>query len=267
MQAADFARHFIAFIDVIGFANIVYSAALRKEKTAIEKINCYVKESRRIVDSLSKRDKMEKMQIDIVSDSIILSLPVQDESRVLEKIQKMCVAVAQIQKNLAHSNIWTRGAISVGNLARLNQVMIGDAFIRAYEMEKRHAVWPRVIIDPGIIQFFRSRTDFIAQTNKHPFKDWKGSLIFEHQTEIHSPLEEDFLFVDYLMPFLCDDTQGENFQIILDNLRSNLCSDPQYFPKHLQIANYLKAHLGQSTNSRRYCAECIDKFADEIFQL
>ena len=95
------------------------------------------------------------------------------------------------------SCIWdgyvVRGALTHGlvHLDTESQMLIGPAFIRAYELESREAVFPRVIIDPKTIKEYRINPIFRA--DHHDFEE-DSSYVFSLLR-----LDTDgYYFVDYL---------------------------------------------------------------------
>jgi hypothetical protein len=65
-----------------------------------------------------------------------------------------------------------RGGISYGNsfIDLVKVRVIGPAYIKAYKLEENHAKWPRVILDPALIQYhdFQFADKFIDEVNENP---------------------------------------------------------------------------------------------------
>lgn len=60
----------------------------------------------------------------------------------------------KITADLAIDGYFCRGAISKGKVLHANRIFLGCPFIRAMELEKKEAIYPRIIIDPDILHFF-----------------------------------------------------------------------------------------------------------------
>ena len=55
---------------------------------------------------------------------------------------------------MAYDGIFCRGAITKGKLFHKERVLFGSSYIKAYKLEEKQAIYPRVIIDPDILDFF-----------------------------------------------------------------------------------------------------------------
>lgn len=93
--------------------------------------------------------------------------------------------------------IWSghlvRGSVSHGKIYydEKSDVLVSPAFIRAYELEQKQAVYPRVIIDPLTLKEFPNRKAW--RNNGHPFD--------EESEYVYECLRLDFdgyYFIDYL---------------------------------------------------------------------
>jgi len=56
-----------------------------------------------------------------------------------------------ICNRLLHQGIFTRGAISSGKLIHTHEIALGAGLIRAHELEKTAAIYPRILIDKSIV--------------------------------------------------------------------------------------------------------------------
>jgi hypothetical protein len=60
-----------------------------------------------------------------------------------------------IQINLFDDEVLIRGSLTVGNLYFDANLIFGDALIRAYYLESDVAVYPRITVDPQLIQLYK----------------------------------------------------------------------------------------------------------------
>src|SRR5436190_15478207 len=143
----DYKKKLVAFVDVLGFSEIVYNS----DNERIESYYTYLES--RFKDHISKT----KLQYLFISDSIVVSA---DDSK--ENLFELTRLLTKIQCNLLIDKIIVRGAISFGNLYVNNEgnVIVGDALIKAYQLES-HAINPRIIIDRQLIKkYFTGTEDF-----------------------------------------------------------------------------------------------------------
>jgi hypothetical protein len=64
-----------------------------------------------------------------------------------------------------------RGAITVGSIVHNKHVVFGPALNRAYELEKRDAIFPRIILDPECLSDLSTGWPHLASENGFTFLD------------------------------------------------------------------------------------------------
>ncbi len=252
MQSSNY---FFAFIDVLGFSELVFKAE-KGNSEAKRKVSIYASKGYEITSALEKIPSKAqiKLQTRVFSDSLMVFVPI-EKSKIKEILQHLCVATAKIQYELSQNDLWTRGAISEGRLRVEESTLIGSALINAYNIEENFANWPRVIIDPSLLQHFAgSSRKLESSMNEHNFSDWSGDLIFRHHENLNDALKSDYLFIDYLSPLFCGADKAEIDKIIT-LVKNNLCSSPSIHIKHQMVKRYLRSHfakgnLSHSSNPR-----------------
>jgi hypothetical protein len=96
--------------------------------------------------------------------------------------------MALVVIRLAGRGYLVRGAVTIGPLVHTDRYLVGPAMVSAYEIESKHAKFPRVIIDPAVIE--------VART--HP-RD--GHTPDEEERYVRSYVQEDKdgrLYFDYI---------------------------------------------------------------------
>lgn len=144
----DYKEKLVAFVDVLGFSEIVYNS----DNERIESYYSYLEN--RFKDHISKT----KLQYLFISDSIVISA---DDTK--ENLFELTRLLTKIQCNLLLDKIIVRGAISYGNLYINDEgnIIVGNALIRAYQLESQ-AINPRIIIDRMVIKkYFDGTEDLI----------------------------------------------------------------------------------------------------------
>jgi len=157
---------FVAFLDILGFTEIIKGIEsnnssdnldLKRIKSILnfmdeETINpnyctdlpIYVETE----DGLIEKE-LGNPKLTYVSDCIIISAePTLDGFKALSR------KIHKITADLAYDGVFCRGAITKGKLFHHNKVVFGSSYIKAYKLEENKAIFPRVIIDPEIIDFF-----------------------------------------------------------------------------------------------------------------
>lgn len=224
MQITDYLQiqKYVAFLDVLGFKELVHQKG--------EKLDLYFTIIDEAIEAIRK-DKPE-IQSQIVSDSIIIACDISDHNLGL-----LFTAVQSIQSKCAMQNIWIRGAITEGDIY-FNQnpnIVVGNGLTQAYLMESQ-AIYPRVIINPLIIQRFKTREKFIEKYNTS-----KATLIFQPHYSSNF-IAQDAIFIAFLEKIL-DHNLSDTLEILFNYIKSELYSGQQHYQKYLWLKNYFTEAL------------------------
>ena len=127
--------------------------------------------------------------------------------------------------------------------------VVGEAYINAYLLEERQAIFPRVILDNKIIKKVNksSAQCLIDEINfknhqERRFPNWQTDILFnweEKKKLINSLSQDTALFVDYLSPIIYDIGQ---LKILIKNIEKNIYSDNNIYSKFRWVLNYLIAN-------------------------
>lgn len=139
----------IVFLDILGFKQHI-------DKTKIDAI--HEKKINRILNFINKigiensKDKYglkktANKEVSVFSDSIVISYPTNHLSAVFY----LLIDVVHIQLELMAQGILVRGGITIGKLYHENGVIYGPAMNKAYEIESKDAIYPRVVVDHNIL--------------------------------------------------------------------------------------------------------------------
>lgn len=152
----DYQERVVAFIDVLGFAELV-----RRSDT-----NPTVRAKVRNLIAVNKlfeqfaREFLGFAEAAFFSDSFVLSMP-QPDARALFMIRE----VGYLCRYLLLQGLPCRGAITTGSLYHYGRFVIGPAFVSAFELEKSVAIYPRVVLDDATIRHWQN--EFRPET-PHP---------------------------------------------------------------------------------------------------
>lgn len=246
-QPIIYEKSFVAFLDVLGFKQMVQS---RNQ----EKLNQYFGIVNSAIDYLKSIPSKQEIGSIVISDSIILTVPhSEDRSENLNKIRQLCIAVGLIQQNLAVKGIWLRGAISSGDTyfnSEQNQI-VGHAYINAYLLEEQLAVNPRVILDSKMIPDlgFSNAVKLIDALNSFDdgglsYSNWGKRILFEWNysdgTAVKEITQDLPLFIDYISP-LIEKKERQKVKKIIDHIQKNMYLDTRVYSKYRWVADYMKA--------------------------
>lgn len=97
-------------------------------------------------------------KLTVVSDSIFFSIAIDDWCRSSPGKDEAwaCLATLEsvfwLQRYLLKRGILTRGGVALGRLLHHDNVIFGPALVRAYRLESQLALFPRVIVDPPVLE-------------------------------------------------------------------------------------------------------------------
>lgn len=229
MRITDYLQNpkYVAFLDVLGFKELVQQRG--------DKLNDYFE----IIQIALKdiRDDKAEIESQIVSDSIILACEISNQSLGL-----LLKAVQTIQSRCALKNIWLRGAITTGEIHfnREPNVVLGNGLTQAYLMESQEK-YPRIIINPAIVQGFNTREKFIETYNRR-----NKPLIFQPNYSSNF-IANDAIFVTFLERIVADD--WDSLEIIYNHVKLELYSGQQNYLKYLWLKNYFSEALSNISDS------------------
>ncbi len=147
----------VAFIDVLGFSNIVYS----DNTDSLHKYFNFV------LTSFKRAAHKHSFDYYLISDSIVVSA--KDTQVNLKAMTKMlCI----LQSHLFTHGILVRGAISYGQLYqnKTNNILVGSGLINAFNLEKK-AIYPRIILDRRFVKkYFSNTSEAISTLNWVTYK-------------------------------------------------------------------------------------------------
>jgi hypothetical protein len=134
----------VAFIDVLGFESLVKK--LDADSNLHQKLHCALKRIKSCkLYSLSNLAS-NGVEVSVFSDSIVISAK-QDN-------YKMVIWTAiRLQCDLLALGILVRGGIACGKTVHEKDILYGEGMLSAYKLEKEAAIYPRIIIDPSVLEF------------------------------------------------------------------------------------------------------------------
>ena len=155
MRSGLYAARIIAFLDVLGFGNLVENS----KDNPKEILNIYecLNTAKQIAQQWSQprvrlnrelRESLKKFNYHTFSDTITMSCPYNS----LDDLFLMIIWLMFFQYvMLIQRNIFVRGAIVYGKLYDDTTHIFGPAMNKAYKLEKEKAIWPRVVVDDSIL--------------------------------------------------------------------------------------------------------------------
>jgi hypothetical protein len=141
-------RSIVTFIDVLGFREIV------KNRTADE-IGAILNQLARLSSTgLGDDEDTDGGPVPpglaasfSFSDCIVRACPIDTEHQTGAIFHEL-YQLALTQAELALKGVFLRGGITVGDLYFSGRTLFGPAMVRAYDLESKFAIYPRIVLDP-----------------------------------------------------------------------------------------------------------------------
>lgn len=135
-----FENHFVAFLDILGFSEMVRYDSTSSDKKYLEKLyKCHQSASHIFSTDL-------RCTITQFSDSILLATPYSSE-----KFDWFIRNIAEYQRFLLNENLLCRGGIAINKHFNNGSFTFSAGLIDAYFVESKIAKYPRVVISKDVI--------------------------------------------------------------------------------------------------------------------
>lgn len=95
---------------------------------------------------------------------------------------------AVTQLGLAMLGFFIRGGVTIGPLHHDQHIVFGPALNTAYDLESKKAVYPRIIIDPAIVNLLPSDLPYVEEDTDYTFIDPFKPAFFDHIQQ-NSPIQ------------------------------------------------------------------------------
>lgn len=170
-KSVRYEKRIIAFIDILGFKNIVRSEYECEKVNAILKLPYYIRK-----DELHKISKLSGVMMTSIYDSIVISVKISDPSA-MNKIVRMVTVL--VQSLLNYAGILLRGGIALGKVFHDEEVVYGPGLVNAYELESKLAIYPRIIIsEKDLDEIVYQHKQVSAESNYEKFKKDKDGMLY-----------------------------------------------------------------------------------------
>jgi hypothetical protein len=264
-EALRYSQHLVAYLDILGF-----SAICSRSEGSGKRAGRHRKQLHRIFEVCSKaieslKSKQGKSEINslVISDSIFMSQKLRSEGTDPSDIANFLLAAGQVQYNLSLHGFWTRGGISCGELSfdDKRRQIIGPALIRAVELERKSAKYPRIVVDPKLMklimaedaQSFRDTVNnALNESAQRPLFVWEKK--FDDVGDPILPQDVPF-FIDFLRS-----EASTNVREVAKRVSKELSGPIEYYEKYRWLADYCIISAAKNQPRLRFVTEDIRKW-------
>lgn len=180
----------VAFVDILGWTESVKNASKNPEKIqklglALDAIRTQLHQTEWMQKNAGHSEWPGDPKITQFSDCLTISTRADFAGK-----SHLISVLGFLSLSLLRQGFLLRGGLTVGELYHRESMVFGPAFLKAYELENRCAVYPRIILDPVLSEQW-------GQGDAYREKD--DSLIGYAKTWRLS--HDGFRFLDFLQPF------------------------------------------------------------------
>ncbi len=241
----------VTFIDILGFRDIVMNddpESVHRKLQAIKRFA--VPDQSQDFDE----DDFEPFTVQF-SDSIVRIRPVDTESNQTYPVGIVfheLLDMVHTQGELIKEGVLLRGGVAYGPMHFEDSILYGPALIKAYDLESKYALHPRVVVEPELISKLKSNPLLQSQNNT-PEQE------FGYVRDLIRQSDDGIWFVDYIRAVESELDELEMYPSFLEehkNLIVEGASNHQGFgavaAKYMWLAKYHNT--------------CVEELAEEWFE-
>jgi hypothetical protein len=235
------------FVDILGFKNLISTSTY-------EEVNAKLSTVRRL-SGLDETEDGEGFEPKIIqfSDSIIRVRPLDATANQGSRYGLMffeMLDLVHMQGELINHGVCVRGGVSIGEVHFDNQTLFGPGFVRAYELESIYADYPRIVIDPMLIQ--QLKKDQRLASDQHTLSEEIAYI----RKNIRKG-SDGIYFIDYLRSFLTEIDRPDNIPVFLQNHKQIILKNSG---GAAQLSSISAKYLWMATYHNELIAELDAKF-------
>lgn len=195
----------ITFIDILGFKHLISTGTFEEISKKLNTI--------RRLSNVDEQEDGESFKPKVIqfSDSIIRIRPLDskanNESRYGLMFHEM-LDLVHMQGELVNHGIFVRGGVSIGEVHFDDQTLFGPGFVRAYELESTYANFPRIVVDPALIQQLQKDKRLASNHNT-------SANEFSYISKNIRRESDGIYFIDYLRSFQTEIDDSDNIPVFL----------------------------------------------------
>lgn len=179
--AEEYEDRYLAFVDVLGFADLVAQSATSSE--IITRLSRTL--SRLSVRASSARSAELHIEATSFSDTVVISAPTTADA-----LYRMFEIIEELNFELLSANMLLRGAIVQGPVLHTSEFVFGPALVSAYRLETSTSFHPRIMLAPPVFVAAMADSErgrfvpFVVLDNYdvpylNPFARWQSLNSFE----------------------------------------------------------------------------------------
>lgn len=239
----------ISFVDILGFKDLINKSTYKEVAQKLSTV-------RRLSGNNGSEDG-DGFEAKIIqfSDSIIRIRPLDSTANKEMRYGLMyfeMLDLVHMQGELINHGICVRGGVSVGDVHFDNETLFGPGFVRAYELESIYADYPRIVIDPRLINQLQKDHRLASAQNTR-------SQEFSYIRKNVRKGSDGIYYIDYLRAFLGEIDDPDNIPVFLQNHKDVIL---QTAKGAAELSSISAKYLWMATYHNELVAELETKFLE-----
>ncbi|MDD4169268.1 MAG: hypothetical protein PHD36_03250 [Desulfotomaculaceae bacterium] len=225
----------IAYLDILGFRQKVNESSNSTEEMSriCSALKFLTYDYNKLYNSFySSNDEFVKSgrRVTAFSDSIIISYPKNEETMIF-----LLVDVMLLQAHLAFLGFMLRGGIAFGKVFHSGNIAFGPALVRAYELESKTAIYPRVILEKN---YFKEYDYDLQYLNPKLLKIHPNLTDKNHLVHLAQKDNDGLYYVNFLL--VCGPEIIAKLLTLCDEML-NSSDEPSEMSKINWLKNYIRS--------------------------
>ena len=153
-------KYIFGYIDVLGATKMIREDQDKSLKVIHDIYDSSLNLYRQLFESKTR------FNFKFFSDNIVVAIRAVKEVNLETYFSNFTILISLIQLNFLTKNILIRGGIAYEGYFSDERMVWGKALTRAYELENKIAVFPRIVVDPDLVGKLKA-----FQNNEHTLKE------------------------------------------------------------------------------------------------
>lgn len=183
----------ICFMDILGFSELINEYENDITSTVLQDIQesfAIAKENLLENNIHHDTDGVKHIKYQTFSDNICISIPYFDNANdFLYNLNLLITYVRGFQSIMMSKGFFTRGGVSIGSYYADNNIIFSLGLVKAYHLESKKAIYPRIILDNDIVEKllkYESKQVRNYGLDKVIIFDWENSAFLNPFNLLHA---------------------------------------------------------------------------------
>lgn len=216
----QYEKRLVGFIDILGFKQHTEHAQKNNDIKPIK--NC-LDSIYQLLEEHYNKQQIQDVRVTTFSDSIIFSVPLDRVN--LDNLFFSLLPLVWLQADmLMIYKVLMRGGLAYGDIYHNDKMVFGTAVNRAYELESQIAIYPRIVIDNSVLDFFNTHHKMLKNDQAWQ-NDWQ---------QVQKLMKKDSDGINYVNYIEGSATEYEdNYPIFIQHVKQ-LVAEYQHRPVHIK---------------------------------